>query len=65
MRYEMRVTAYDVADLVQVVVQLERRTHPLVPAEREVLVANVFQGTGCDDPRDWCRDALVAAIEFL
>lgn len=65
MRYEMRVTAYDVVDQVQVVVMLEKRQKPGIDPIREVLACTVFAGQGMDDPFQWCKDALIAAIEAL
>lgn len=66
MRYETRVTAYDVMDTVWVSVSTTR-TMPDDPDFREqvVLRRTTVQGTGESDPFQWTRDALIAALEAL
>lgn len=66
MRYEMRVTAYDVMDQVTVTVQVYGTTEA-DPAESEHVVSRVSheRGTGELDPLRWTRAALVQALENL
>lgn len=66
MRYELRLTAYDVMDEVWVSTSLhETRDMPTRPS-RAVLHWQVsVRGTGEQDPTQWTRDALVAALEAL
>ncbi len=67
MRYEATVTAFDVLDQVWVVVSL--RGSDGVSTDRSALLGlqrqTTVQGTGETDPREWLRDALIAAIETL
>lgn len=65
MRYEMRLTAYDVMDMVQVAVVLESLGDGQSEVERRLVLATVVQGVGRSDPDEWMRDALVAALENL
>lgn len=66
MRYEARLTAFDMLDQVHIVLGvfqsdgLSEVPHTLV-AQRVLTV----RGTGESDPFQWARDALVAALEDL
>lgn len=66
MRYEARITAYDMFDQVQVAVVVwetdEDPTTPNTPVVRLVLAR---PGTGESDPYQWTRDVLVQALENL
>jgi hypothetical protein len=66
MRYEMRVTGYDMMDQVHVGVALYRS--PGVISELPALVLQTstqFPGTGTTSTTEWIRDALVALLEDL
>lgn len=66
MRYEARVTAFDVMDQVHVAVALYRTGQGT--EEPTVLVGTrvtAVPGTGESDPWQWATDALVAALENL
>lgn len=66
MRYEARVTAFDMLDKVNVaVVILEASDIPQVSTRVVQTTVTTVQGTGESDPLQWTRDALVAAIEAL
>lgn len=66
MRYEARVTAYDMLDRVTVaVVVLEAADIPQVSQRVVLRSMTTVQGTGELDPRQWAIDALVAALEAL
>jgi hypothetical protein len=66
MRYEARVTAYDVLDQVMVsIVLIESSDDPTVSRQVPVRRAVTVQGTGESDPLQWARDALVAILEDL
>lgn len=66
MRYELRLTAFDMMEQIHIVLGvfedngLSGVPHTLVA--RSVLTV---QGTGESDPRQWTTDVLVAAIEAL
>jgi len=66
MRYEIRVTAYDVMDQVwlalALVAQESTETHTSVPL---LTRTGTVQGTGETEPTEWARDVLVAALELL
>jgi len=66
MRYEARVTAYDVMDQVAialvVVGQESTGLHTSVPL---LTRSTTVQGTGEPDVEEWVRDALVALLETL
>ena len=66
MRYELRLTAYDMLDLVHIAVVV---TGPDLPGSitSEVVLSSTttVRGTGESDPYQWTRDALVAALEAL
>lgn len=66
MRYEARITAFDVLDRVHVAVAVYRTGQGT--EEPTVLVAQTVTaepGTGESDPLQWTRDALVQALESL
>ena len=66
MRYEMRVTAFDVMDSVHVaVVVLEAGEAPQTSQQVVLRSATGVRGTGESDPSEWARDALIAALESL
>jgi hypothetical protein len=66
MRYEMRVTAYDMLDRVAVaLVVLEAADSPQVSTQVVLRATTVAQGEGESDPSAWARDALVQALESL
>lgn len=65
MRYELRLTAYDCLDMVQVVL-LVHSTAPDAPEPLLVLRRVVAtRGEGVDAPHEWARDALISAVETL
>lgn len=66
MRYEARVTAYDMLNMVCVAVVVYE-SDPDAPVLREPVVTSTttVRGTGESDPREWARDALLAALESL
>ena len=66
MRYEARVTAFDVLDKVHVAVAVYRDNH--AGTGTSLLVGtrvSVAPGTGESDPWQWTRDALVQILEDL
>jgi hypothetical protein len=66
MRYEARITAYDVMDSVQIVVVVwETDEDPTTPNTPVVRSVQTVPGTGESDPYQWTRDVLVAALEDL
>lgn len=66
MRYEARLTAYDVMDKVCVaLVVLEASDAPQVSTTVVLRTVTTVQGEGEPDPSSWARDALVAALETL
>ena len=66
MRYEARVTAYDVMDKIMVaLVVLEASDIPQVSTKVVLRTVTTVQGEGESDPSSWARDALVAALETL
>jgi hypothetical protein len=66
MRYELRLTAYDMLDQVHVSVWLSTLTEDDPPQHRAVgAYAATVAGSGESDPSVWTRDALVAALEAL
>lgn len=66
MRYEIRVTAYDVMDSIHVALVLYG-SEPALELSGEVVLTSTttVRGTGESDPSEWARDALVAALETL
>lgn len=66
MRFEMTVRAFDVMGEVFVGVSLRGTENQIDAPTVEVLRLQTFVvGTGEPDPREWARDALVAALEEL
>lgn len=66
MRYEARVTAYDMLDQVTVVLCVYSTADQVEGGSQLVLQrGTTVQGTGELDPTEWARDALVAALETL
>jgi len=66
MRYELRVTAFDMLDQVNVaIVCLEASDIPQVSTTVVLRRVTAVRGTGEQDPEEWTRDALVAALEAL
>lgn len=66
MRYELRLTAFDMLDQVNVaLVILEASDIPQVSTHRVVSRVSTERGTGESDPLQWARDALVQALENL
>lgn len=66
MRYELRLTAYDMLDQVAVAtVILEAGDIPQVSTKVVRRSVTTVRGTGELDPSQWARDALVAALEDL
>ena len=66
MRYEARVTAYDVLHQVQVTLVVYSNDGAEEGHYSPVLtLSDTFAGEGEGDPREWARDALVALLERL
>jgi len=66
MRYELRLTAYDVMDQVQVTLSLFDTSRADLPGAGPVLhTVSLVRGMGEDSPSRWTIDALVAALETL
>lgn len=66
MRFEARLTAYDMLDQVAVaLVILEAADTPQISTRVVLRSTTVVRSTGESDPREWARDALVAALEAL
>jgi len=66
MRYELRVTAFDMLDKIHVgVVLLRQGDEPGAPSLPVGTRVSTQQGTGESEPWLWARDALVQAIESL
>lgn len=66
MRYELRLTAFDMLDTVNVaVVILEATDMPRVSTSVVHRSVTTQPGTGESDPLQWARDALVQALEDL
>lgn len=66
MRYEARITAYDVMDSVGVIMVVRESTGYAAMADEVVYhKVTTVRGTGEDDPVEWLKDALVAALEDL
>jgi hypothetical protein len=66
MRYEARLTAYDVMDLVHVQVAIYGSgDQPGDPTGLLGTSTSTVLGTGESDPWQWARDALVSALENL
>jgi len=66
MRYEMRVTAYDMLDQVAVaIVVMEAAEVPQFSQQVVLRRLTTVRGEGESDPSAWARDALIAALESL
>ena len=66
MRYEARVTAFDMLDQVHVaLVVLEAGDAPQVSQQVVLRSLTTVRGEGESDPSQWARDALVAILETL
>jgi hypothetical protein len=66
MRYELRLTGYDMLDqVVTALVILEAGDAPLVSTRVVHRSVATQRGTGESDPLQWARDALVQAVENL
>lgn len=66
MRYELRVTAYDLMDMILVSVTLEETTKDDPPRRRIVLSeATYVQGRGESDPSAWVRSVVQALAQNL
>lgn len=66
MRYEARVTAFDMLDQVHVaLVVLEAGTEPQATQQVVLRSMTTVRGEGESDPTAWARDALVAILETL
>jgi len=66
MRYEARVTAFDVLDQVHVaVVVYGPELEGSIGQEVVMSTSVAAQGTGESNPRQWTIDALVALLEVL
>lgn len=66
MRYEARLTAYDMLDQVAIaLVVLEAADTPQISTRVVLRSTTVVRSTGEPDPSEWARDALVAALEAL
>lgn len=66
MRYELRMTAYDMLD--QVHVGALCYMTPDDPNEQSAVVlawSTTFPGTGIQGARDWSQEALIATLEAL
>lgn len=66
MRYELRLTAFDVMDTVHISLLLvSDEKDPEGHAKQELHEVSSLTGEGISDPREWTRDVLVAALEAL
>jgi len=66
MRYEARITAYDMLDQICVaIVLVALYDDPLSTPEVVLKRVSSLQGSGESEPTEWIRDALVAALETL
>ena len=66
MRYESRMTAFDMLDQVHIaLVVFATDDAPGSSTVRVVQHSTTVQGTGESDPFQWARDALVACLEDL
>jgi len=66
MRYEMTVRAFDVMDEIFIGVSVTAVDGFNVPQKERVLSLQTFiSGSGEDDVAQWCRDALVGALEAM
>ena len=66
MRYEARVTAFDVMDQIHVaLVVLEAGDAPQFSSSVVFRSVTTVRGEGESDPSLWARDALIAVLETL
>lgn len=65
MRYEVRLTAFDLFDQVHVAWVMESTVAHTHQRETIALGTNTVMGVGELDERTWLRDVLVATIETL
>lgn len=66
MRYEMRLTAFDMLDKVNVaLVILEASDIPQISTRVVARSVTTVQGEGESDPSEWARSALISALEAL
>lgn len=66
MRYEARVTAFDMLDQVHIaLVVLEAADAPQVSQQVVLRSMTTVRGEGESDPSRWARDALIAILETL
>lgn len=66
MRYEARITAYDVMDKITVaLVILEAGEVPQTTQQVVLRSVTTVQGEGESDPSEWAKAALIAALETL
>lgn len=63
--FQASVMTFDCLDQVHVAVQVREMTEHGEANPTVLQVTTTVQGTGETDPRDWIRDALVAALEAL
>ena len=66
MRYEARMSAYDVMDQIWVTVSLHSQQDVAAGIGTALVhVSTQVAGTGESAPLEWLRDALVSALEAL
>lgn len=66
MRYELRMTAFDMLDQVHVaLVVMEQSDDGTAIRQAALRSVTTVRGEGESDPSGWARDALVAALETL
>lgn len=66
MRYELRITAYDMFDLVNVSVHLERTHGPSDAASETALhMITTARGKGLTEPREWVNEVLRTILFHL
>lgn len=66
MRYELRMTAFDMMDQIHVaLVVMQTSDAPDLTTRAVVKSTTTVRSTGESDPSEWARDALVAALEDL
>jgi hypothetical protein len=59
MRYELRVSAYDVMDLVHIAVTVSETNGPSDATASTVLhMITTMRGRGLEDPRSWAQEVL-------
>jgi len=66
MRYEARITAYDMLDQITVaLVVLETQDYPEFSTQVVLRTVTTVPGEGESDPSEWAKSALIAALESL